>query len=199
MTKHTTTVPPLPPECGMTRCEFLRRSARNSCGVFIAWPISSHVLAGQAPEPIPTTVTTLARRPGDFAGRIVSVKSQVILGRGSLMLTEGDYRILICEPDSSEVRPKPPFGLIADAKWHELKDMVLPHPQGSRQQVTAIVEGRFDSAARSWKRRLLGVGTGFGHQGLYDHRIVIHRVRAVETRSSARRSEHRPLATNDFE
>lgn len=49
------------------------------------------------------TVTTLSEHPADFVGKWVSVKSRVIHGRGPLILTEGNHRILISEPGSDEV------------------------------------------------------------------------------------------------
>jgi len=152
-----------------------------------AWAASQRVVGDRVPEPIPTTVTALAQRPMDFAGKVVSVKSRIIFGRGFLILTQGDYRILDSEPGSSEVKPKPPFDLIDDANWQKLNEAVLPQPPPRRQeQVIAIVEGRFDSAAVSWKRRFLRIRSGFGHLGLYDHRLVIHRVLSVELESEGK-------------
>jgi hypothetical protein len=131
-------------------------------------------------KPVATTVTMLAEHPGDFMGKWVSVKSQVIFGRGPLILTEGDYRILISEPGSSEVG-KGPFDLIRDANWQKLKEAVAPVPPPARGgKIMAVVEGRFDSKAASWWRRLFHIQGGYGHLGLYAHRLVIHRVTSVE-------------------
>jgi hypothetical protein len=121
----------------------------------------------------------LAEHPKEYAGKWVSVKSQVILGRGPLILTEGPYRILIAQPGSSEIR-KAPFDLIQDANWHKLNEAVAPHPPPAKPGiVTAVVEGRFDSKA-TWWRKLLHIQAGYGHLGLYEHRLVIHRVTSIE-------------------
>jgi len=97
-----------------------------------------------------------------------------------LILTEGQHRILISQPGSSEVG-KVPFNLIQDANWQELNEAVAPHPPPAEGgMVIAVVEGRFDSKAASWWRKLFHIQAGYGHLGLYAHRLVIHRVTSVE-------------------
>ena len=121
---------------------------------------------------ITTTVTMLAEHPGGYAGKWVSVKSRVILGRGPLILTEGQHRILISQPGSSEVG-KVPFNLIQDANWQELNEAVAPHPPPAEGgMVIAVVEGRFDSKA--------AIGAAKEKAGRNAHRLVIHRVTSVE-------------------
>jgi hypothetical protein len=138
--------------------------------------------AGQtkASEPIRTTVSQLAGSPETFAGKIVSVRSQVIFGRGPFILTEGDHRVELVQPGNSGVEPKPRFKFVEDANWKKLQDLLYPSPNMKPQQVFATVEGRFDTVCALRKGKRVRVKDGFGHMGLYDYRIVLRSIEPVE-------------------
>jgi hypothetical protein len=66
-----------------------------------------------------------AEHPVDYVGKSVSVKSQVILGKGPLLVTKGNHRILISEPGSRGAG-KASFDVIRDANWERLNDCRPP-------------------------------------------------------------------------
>lgn len=153
------------------------------------WLIITADLAAQARRaeiPIRTSVSELAARPRTFSGRRVLVASEVILGRGPLILSQANHRILVSEPAEANVKPKANFVLIKDSNWQRLNQAVRPKPPGTQQQqAVAVVEGRFDSTLASWRYRLLRLNLGYGHMGLYHHRLVVHRVHSVELTPAA--------------
>ena len=122
----------------------------------------------------------LAAAPETFAGKIVSVRSQVIFGRGPFILTGGDYRIELVQPGNSGVKPKPRFNFVEDANWKKLQDLLYPSPNMKPQQVFASVEGRFDTVYALRKGKRVRVKDGFGHMGLYDYRIVLRSIEKIE-------------------
>lgn len=113
-----------------------------------------------------------------FSGRLVSVDVEIVDVRYLVGVDPANAscgKVALMEPSRSEVIRKPPFNWDRDAGYLEFEiglRVLVPKPPTVKGSVTATFEGRFDSI---YERGRPERG-GFGHQGLYNARLVVRRV-----------------------
>lgn len=141
-------------------------------------------VSAEPAKPVKTSVCDLVKHSEKFAGKFVELRAELILARGALMLTEpGCTNIPFVEPSEEDVKPKPAFQLVEDENWRKLESslsFLVPSPTGGIGRIFATIEGRFDWAFQLRRGRRVRVAQGYGHAALFDSRLVVHRVSAVE-------------------
>lgn len=168
----------------------MARSRRFSSGRLVLLGVSLVAGAfGQSGNPAPLAVCRLLSEPAQYSGKHVTVRAEVVDPRRVQLVDPADAkcgRIPWMHPTNPDVKPKPDFSLVRDAKFKELLDsfgLMLPPPPGStreRSRIIAVLEGRFDSVYRLKDGRPVRSAQGIGYLGADEHVFVLRRVLGVE-------------------
>jgi hypothetical protein len=135
------------------------------------------------------SICQILAEPGRFAGKQVTVRAEVVQPRRVQLTDPADPkcgRIPWAYPTNRDLKPKPKFSLVEDARFKELNDslgLLLPAPPGSTREqsrVVAVLEGRFDSVYRLKDGRSVRSAKGIGYRGADEHVFVLHRVVRIE-------------------
>ncbi len=144
---------------------------------------------GQSGESTHVSVCQLLTDPARYSGKQVTIRAEVIEPRRVQLVDPGKEecgRIPWVSPTSPDVKPKPRFSLVQDAKLQELENslgLMLPPPPGSTRQksrVIAVLEGRFDSVYRLKHGKPVRSAQGIGYRGADEQVFVLHRVIKTE-------------------
>ncbi len=149
---------------------------------------------GQSSDLTVLSICQILAEPGHFAGKQVTVRAEVIEPRRVQLIDPVDPkcgRIPWAYPTNRDVKPKPKFSLVEDARFKELTGslgLLLPPPPGStreRSRIIAVLEGRFDSVYRLKAGKSVRSAQGTGYLGADEHVFVLHRVVKTEILPSA--------------
>ncbi len=144
---------------------------------------------GQSGDPAPLAVCRLLTEPAQYSGKQVTVRAEVIDPRRVQLVDPADTRcgrIPWMYPTNPDVKPKPKFSLVRDARFKELLDSfgcMLPPPPGSTRgtsRIIAVLEGRFDSVYRLKDGKPIRSVHGIGYLGADEQVFVLRRVIRTE-------------------
>ncbi len=176
------------------------------CSISLAAPLIVTLATcafGQSDEMSALSICQLFAEPARYAGKQVTVRAEVVEPRRVQLIDPADPkcgRIPWAYPTNRDVKPKPRFALVEDAKFKELTDnlgLLLPPPPGStreRSRIIAVLEGRFDSVYRLKDGRPFRSAQGIGYLGADEHLFVLHRVVKTEIlpATPAHEAQHAP-------
>jgi hypothetical protein len=140
-------------------------------------------LSGQEAEPVEIQLCDAWNHPERYAGQMVRIRAELDFGRGFLMRDGNCGPVPWVSPSDPDVKPKPSFTFLKDEAYNMVRSsmsVLSPDPEtGKRGYLLVTVEGRFDTVFRLRKGKVVRVGEGFGHLGLYDNRLVLRKVEDV--------------------
>jgi hypothetical protein len=138
-------------------------------------------LSGQEVEPVEIQLCDAWNHPERYAGQMVRFRAELDNIRYIMTLRDGNCGpIKYAYPADPDIKPKPSFTLIKDEAYNKVRSslpVLLPDPEtGKFGHLFVTVEGRFDTVFRLRKGKVVRVGKGFGHLGLWDNRLVLRQV-----------------------
>ena len=147
---------------------------------------------GQDKDPTVVSICDLLRSPESFSGKMVRVSGDA-MGPRALQVHDADCgRISIAYTENPDLKPKPRFKTVRDRNFHEFESnlgVLIPPPPERRTglnctpgRLTITVDGRFDSSYAMRNGRRVQVSSGFGHMGLFEYRLVLLRVIALDAK-----------------
>jgi hypothetical protein len=176
------------------------------CSISLAAPLIVALATcafGQSDDMSVLSICQLLAEPTRYADKQVTVRAEVVEPRRVQLIDPADPkcgRIPWAYPTNRDVKPKPKFSLVEDAKFKELMDnvgLLLPPPPGStreRSRIIALLEGRFDSVYRLKDGKPVRSVQGIGYLGGDEHVFVLHRVLKTEIlpAAPAHEAQHAP-------
>jgi hypothetical protein len=132
---------------------------------------------GSASDVIETTICDVVKRPQQYAGNIVRfVGERTRPPRGVLVDDpSGECGPIVVElPTDPDVHPRPRFKVVDDdelRKFLESAYVLIPNAKTHKKgKIRATLQGRLDVAR---------AGKGFGHEQMFDLRLVLQQVSNV--------------------
>jgi len=160
------------------------QSAKVFIGISLVLCLGIGYLCAADAEVVKTTMCSLWESPGEYAGKMVEVRANVIATDMSYLwidfqgcpLEVGYMHLLAALPE--RVQPRPDFELEENSSAVELREAL-----GRHVAIIATFEGRFEPVFvwRNQQRIRVGEGEGFGRRQDYDGRIIVRRISEVET------------------
>lgn len=131
-----------------------------------------------ASDVIETTVCDVTKRPQQYAGHIVTFIVERTRPPRGVLVDDPSGKcgpILVELPTDPDVHPKAHFTVVQDAelkKFLESGYVLIPDAKTHKTSIIrAVLRGRLDVAPS---------GKGFGHEQLYDLRLVLQQVSDVQ-------------------